>query len=161
MVGGQSITTITMTMTISIDDDNEHDDEWQWRLRWLRRWYQLWWCDVVARHPSACSLRYPLGRPWLSWLWISGARGVKVPWRGNCKLKSFYLIFVSMSDSLQNLNFGAVAYWWYRSACNAESTGSNLVLCSYCVGTLSKSFALECSRLSMSWCMVFSEHFRT
>ena len=42
---------------------------------------------------------------------------------------------------------GTVADWLERFACNAESMGSSLVLDSYCVGTLSKSFAHYCSAI--------------
>jgi len=45
---------------------------------------------------------------------------------------------------------GTVAYWLERLACNVE--GSSLVRDSYCVGTLSKFFAHNCSALQLLVC---------
>jgi len=43
-----------------------------------------------------------------------------------------------------------VAYWLERSACNVESKGLTLVRDSYCVGTLTKFFAHNCSARRVS-----------
>jgi len=47
---------------------------------------------------------------------------------------------------------GMVADWLERSACYAESTDSSLGRDSYCVGTLSKFFAHNCSALQLHLC---------
>src|SRR6218665_3993744 len=42
---------------------------------------------------------------------------------------------------------GMMAYWLVRLVCNVDSTGSSLVRDSYCVGTLRKYFAHNCSAI--------------
>ena len=44
---------------------------------------------------------------------------------------------------------GTVADWLEHSAYNVDSTSSSLVRDSYCVGTLSKFFAHNCSAILM------------
>ena len=70
---------------------------------------------------------------------------------------NYSLVCAAVICSVSNINLlgGTVAYWLECSACNVESTGSNLVQESYSVRTLSKLFAHNCSAVSAN---VFS-HF--